>query len=218
MPRLRAVPGSAYLWAMKPEVHIRLGGLLLAALLWALGQSAATGQLMLVNPGLEAAPSEAFRMQGWAAWGEGATPDIQPGLWGVTLLPAEGRSYVGLIAREDGTREGIAQMLTQPLRAGQCYYMNVALARDPHYAGFNLPLRLRLLGRRGMNGTPRLLAVSPMIIHTHWQTYTLEFTPTADVDQLMLDGSWPAGVLVPYRGNILVDHLSGIGPCLRAGL
>lgn len=172
----------------------------------------------LVNGGLEAPPQEGFRMNGWQIWGEGATPDVQPGQWGVTKAPAQGLSYVGLIAREDGSREGMIQTLQQPLQAGKCYYLNLTLARHPEYAGFRLPLSLRLRGRGEVGGAVIDLAMSPLISHSEWVQYTLEFTPTRNVRQLILEASYAPGCTVPYRGNILVDNLSDLQPCLRAEL
>lgn len=172
----------------------------------------------LVNGGLEAPPQAGFRMDGWQIWGAGATPDIQPGQWGVTKAPAQGLAYVGLIAREDGSREGMVQALRQPLQAGKCYTINLALARHPDYAGFRLPLSLRLRGRGEVGGAVIDLAMSPLIHHSEWIRYTLEFTPAGNVSQLILEASYAPGCTVPYRGNILVDNLSDLQPCLRAEL
>jgi hypothetical protein len=170
----------------------------------------------LINAGLEAPYQETFRMNGWQIWGDGATPDIQPGQWGVTKAPLQGRSYVGLITREDGTREGMYQALSEPLQAGKCYYLDLALARHPEYAGFRLPLSLRLRGRNGLGGPVIDLALSPLVTHEKWVRYTMEFTLSRNIDQLILEASYAPGCTVPYRGNILIDDLSELKPCLRA--
>jgi len=181
-----------------------------------MGLTSAAQPLALINAGLEAPPQETFRMPGWQVWGDGATPDIQPGQWGVTKAPVQGRSYVGLITREDGTREGMYQALSEPLQAGKCYYLDLALARHPEYAGFRLPLSLRLRGRNGVGGAVIDLALSPLVTHDNWVRYTLEFTPSRKIDQLILEASYAPGCTVPYRGNILIDDLSELKPCLRA--
>ena len=170
----------------------------------------------LQNKGLEAPYQTGFNMPHWAVLRTGDTPDIQPGNWEVVKKPFEGRSFVGLIIREDGSREGIYQELKQPLKGGQCYYLSLALARDPVYAGFNLPISLRISGRYGLGGKIVELAMSPLITHTQWQVYTLEFTPPSDIDQFILQASPGPGISIAYRGNILVDGISDFGRCIRA--
>ena len=188
-----------------------------AALLFTLpGTMQAPRPLAFENPGLEALPSEGFRMTGWAIWGKGSTPDIQPGRWGVGTAPAEGTTYVGLVTREDRSTEGIWQRLPRPVPAGQCHYLTVWLARHVDYSGHRLPLSLRVKGRHGSEGPVIDLALSPPVIHQDWRLYTLEFTASRSVDRIILEGSPVPGTIVAYRGNLLIDGLSGISPCLRA--
>lgn len=174
--------------------------------------------ISLQNKGLEAPFQTGFNMPHWAVLKTGDTPDIQPGNWEVVKKPFEGRSFVGLIIREDGSKEGVYQELKQPLKGGQCYYMSMALARDSVYAGFNLPIALRISGRNGLGGKIVELAMSPLITHTQWQVYTLEFTPPTDIDQFILQASPGPGISIPYRGNILLDGISDFGRCIRAAL
>lgn len=170
------------------------------------------------NPGLEALPSEVFRMAGWAIWGKGATPDIQPGRWGVSNKPAEGDSFIGLVTREDRSTEGIWQKLSKPIPAGQCHYLTVWLARHGDYSGHRLPLSLQVRGSQGTDGPIIDLAITPPITHKDWRLYTLEFTAPQALDRIVLEGSPVPGAVIAYRGNLLVDGLSGISPCLRASL
>ena len=169
------------------------------------------------NGGFEASFRTTFVMPGWTEKGNGSTPDIQPGQWQVDLRPMQGNTYLGLINREDGTREAVSQKLSIPLKSGRCYYFSIALARHPDYAGFGLPLALQV---KGKTSTGRIvpLARSPLVSHSSWKIYTLEFTPDADVSELILEGAPGPGVLVHYRGNILVDAMSSISACIRASL
>lgn len=157
-------------------------------------------------------------MVGWATWGKGSTPDIQPGRWGVGTAAAEGFSYVGLVTREDRSTEGIWQQLSRPLPAGQCHYITIRMARHIDYSGHRLPLSLRVRGRLGAEGPIIDLALSPPVTHQDWRIYTLEFTAPRSVDRIILEGAPVPGSVVPYRGNLLIDGLSGISPCLRASL
>lgn len=169
------------------------------------------------NGGFEASFSTTFHMPSWGSWGNGSTPDIQPGQWMVNLLPQQGNTYLGLINREDGTREAVSQKMSIPLQAGRCYYFSIALARSPDYAGFDLPLSLQVKGR-SISGKVVLLDRSPLISHTSWKIYTLEFTPSADIQEIILEGAPGPGILIHYRGNILVDAMSGVSACIRASL
>lgn len=179
---------------------------------------AGQGIASLNNKGFEAPYQSGFNMPHWAVLKTNDTPDIQPGNWEVVKKPFEGRSFIGLIIREDGSKEGVYQELTQPLKGGQCYYMSLALAKDSIYAGFNLPIALRISGRKGLHGKIFELGMSPLITHTHWQVYTLEFTPPSDIDHFILQASPGPGIAQPYRGNILLDAISDFGHCIRASL
>ena len=169
------------------------------------------------NGGFEASFSTTFSMPSWRSLGNGSTPDIQPGQWMVNLRPQEGNTYLGLINREDGTREAVSQKLSTPLQAGRCYYFSIALARFADYAGFGLPLSLQVKGITS-SGNVVTLARSPLISNATWRIYTLEFTPTYDIQEIILEGAPGPGILIHYRGNILVDAMSGISACIRASL
>ncbi len=169
------------------------------------------------NGGFETSFSTTFSMPSWGSWGNGSTPDIQPGQWMVNLRPQEGNTYLGLINREDGTREGISQKLLMPLKAGRCYYFSIALARYADYAGFSLPLSLQVKGKT-TSGKVITLVRSPLVSNTKWRIYSLEFTPTSDIQEIILEGSPGPGILIHYRGNILVDAMSSISACIRASL
>ncbi len=173
---------------------------------------------LIRNSGFETSFSTTFAMPDWRPWGNGSTPDIQPGQWSVDLRPLQGNTYLGLINREDGTREAVVQRLQTPLEAGKCYYFTIALARHEAYAGFGLPLSLQVKGLSVVNGKGILLARSPLIYHSKWQIYTLEFTPNEPITDLILEAAPGPGVLIHYRGNLLVDAMSGISACIRAAL
>lgn len=184
--------------------------------LWSAGVLLGQKPGMIRNSGFEASFSTSFHMPDWSAWGTGSTPDIQPGQWGVDLTPRQGDTYLGLINREDGTREGVFQKLQIPLEAGQCYYLTIALARARDYAGFELPLSLQVKGIAPGGQVPFRLVRSPLVTHLHWQIYTLEFIPEQPVETLILEAAPGPGVMIHYRGNLLIDAMSGIGRCIRA--
>lgn len=66
----------------------------------------------------------------WSACGLYSSPDVQPGHWGVDNKPQDGSSFIGLITRDDNTWEIIAQELSEPLVANECYQFSAHLAQN----------------------------------------------------------------------------------------
>ncbi len=196
----------------------RVSFLLFLLTVWVTGQVCGQRLGEIRNGGFETSFSTTFSMPDWLPWGNGSTPDILPGQWHVGLRPQQGNTYLGLINREDGTREAVRQHLQTPLKAGRCYYFTIALARHADYAGFGLPLSLQVRGLAGNQGKSILLARSPLVYHSSWKVYTLEFTPDQTITDLILEAAPGPGVLIHYRGNLLVDGMSGVSACIRAAL
>ena len=188
-------------------------GLLLFLGLQSVGLSA---QIKLLNPSLEGTARENNTPPKWQPCGYFSTPDMLPGAWGVTLPARDGKTYVGLTARDDNSYEAMGQMLAAPLAAGQCYSMNIDLARSDAYASYNRPIRLRVWGGRNPCEKTQLLASSPTISNGTWKRYTLYFFPKQDVQFLTFEAYYAQGTVKPYRGNILLDHIGTIDACLRA--
>lgn len=174
------------------------------------------GKIHLQNPSFEGKPQASVAPQGWLYFSPGSTPDIQPGIWGVQIAPQDGRSYVGLVAREDGTAEDIGQTLHQDLLAGVCYEFSLYLAHSPRYAGYTHPLRLHIWGGASKGAKEQLLASSPLVDHAEWKAYKLQFVPTRTLRYLTLEAGYGPGVLFKYKGNILLDNCSPIERCDRA--
>jgi hypothetical protein len=125
--------------------------------------SSIDAQITLSNPSFEGEPIDATVPKGWLPCKEGTTPDILPGFWGVYNEPADGRSYMGLITREDGTWESVGQKLEAPLEKGGCYTFTCELAHSNTYAGYNIPLKLRIWGSATPCGKQELLAETKTI-------------------------------------------------------
>lgn len=174
------------------------------------------GKIHLNNPSLEGTPRQSAAPEGWLYFSPGSTPDVQPGIWGVQVAAQEGKSYVGLVAREDGTSEDIGQTLREDLLAGVCYEFALYLAHTPKYAGYNHPLRLRIWGGSVRGARDQLLASTPLVNHPEWRPYKLQFVPSRTVRYLTLEAWYGPGVLFHYKGNILLDNCSPIERCDRA--
>lgn len=174
------------------------------------------GKINFNNPSFEDAPQQSASPIGWQSFTPGSTPDIQPGIWGVQVQPQEGHTYVGLVTREDGTAEDIGQTIREDLSSGICYEFSLFLAHAPKYAGYNHPIRLRAWGGSKRGSKEQLLASSPLIDHSEWRSYKLQFTPTRTVRYITLEAWYGPGALFKYKGNILLDNCSPLMRCYRA--
>ena len=154
--------------------------------------------------------------KGWHTITPGSTPDILPGAWGIEFAPQAGNTCIGLVVRHDGTSEDIAQALGESLAADACYTFSIYLAHVDKYVGFNHPARIRVWGSavRGEKGT--LLTASPLINHSDWRQYQLQFFTKETVRYLTLEAWYGPGVIFKYNGNILLDNCSPIEKCARA--
>lgn len=168
------------------------------------------------NPSFEDTPRANACPSGWVSFTKNSTPDIMPGAWGLRCSVKEGRSCVGLVTREDGTREDFGQELQKSLQKGHCYTFSIYLAHLPSYVGHNQPVRLRVWGGGEKGRRDQLLDSSPLIDHADWKAYRFQFTPNADVKFITLEAYFGPGVLFKYKGNILLDQCSVIERCDRA--
>ncbi|MEM6967720.1 MAG: carbohydrate binding domain-containing protein, partial [Bacteroidota bacterium] len=175
-------------------------------------------QIYLDNSSFEGPADDATMPTGWHACKEGTTPDIMPGPWGVTKEAYEGETYLGLITRENGTWESIEQRLSSPMKYGNCYTFSLWLAHTRKYAGYNLPLKLRIWGSGEKCDRAQLLAETKFVKHQDWRKYEFEFYPKNTINYLVFEAHFADGVYISYKGNILLDDLSEISICKRAAL
>lgn len=178
-------------------------------------QLSAYAQITVINPGLEDSPSDATVPQGWSPCAWLTTPDILPGYWGVYKEAYEGDTYAGIITRENGTFESFGQRLSAPLTTDICYQMNIQLAYSKIYAGYGRPIKLRISISDELCGESQVIFTSPLIDHEDWRKYTFTFTPNKKSQYIMLEAYHIDGKF-SYKGNILLDGLSAIFPCLKA--
>jgi hypothetical protein len=190
--------------------------LLLLAQLCAAQQQPPRDSVRIANPSFEDTPRASASPAGWSTGTPGSTPDIMPGAWGVQCPPLDGKSCLALVTREDGTVEDVGQRLDVTLKKDSCYTFSLFLAHSTQYVGYNLPVRLRIWGGATPGQKTVLLAGTPLISHTEWKAYKLQFVPTADILSITLEAYYAPGTLFKYRGNILLDYCSAIRRCNRA--
>jgi len=176
------------------------------------------------NPSFEDLPDFGKPPIGWFYCGNfGETPpDIHPGgFYGVETLPKDGQTYVGMVARDNGTEEQLGQRLAAPLQPGQCYAFRIFAARSEQYSSFSrltgqpapftLPLKLAVLGAHRHCEAVVVLARSKTIMETEWQQLDLILRPEEAFDYLILAATSANGEA--YNGNILIDAASPLVPC-----
>jgi hypothetical protein len=169
------------------------------------------------NPSFEDdAPAQSKLPGGWQSGTAGSTPDILPGAWGIQFAAQDGKTCVGLVTREDGSNEDISQGLPEALKGGICYTFSIYLAHAPKYVGYNHPARLRVWGSATRGKKEMLLASSPLIDHSDWRKYPLQFVPARDMRYITFEAWYGPGITFRYKGNILLDNCSAIEKCDRA--
>lgn len=173
------------------------------------------GQIYLDNASFEGQAQDATVPVGWHPCDELTTPDMLPGFWGVLTEPEDGDTYMGLITREDGTNEQVGQRLSTPLQGNECYTISMYLAHSSAYAGFNLPVKLRIWGATSRCSKKKLLVDTGAIKHEDWKKYEFKFYCPSAYNYLIFEAEIMDGVYFPYNGNILIDGISVIMVCQR---
>ena len=150
-------------------------------------------------------------------------PDIHPTknpAWNVQNKPAYGKTYLGMVVRDNDSWEALAQKLEKPLVKDNRYAMSVYLAQSSSYlshsqmtkqkANYNNPTTLRIWGANKYCGRTELLLVSDPIDHIEWKEYTFEFQPKESYSYIVIEAYYNMPVSVPYNGHILLDAFSPI--------
>ena len=186
--------------------------------------------IKLTNPSFEGTPSAASLPYGWLDCGfaEETVPDTHPHMvdgsysFGVTTRPQHGKTYVGMVVRDNDSWEAIGQRLSTPLVAGKCYEFTIHIARSSTYLSssrtsqdlqnYARPSVLKIWGGDGFCGKKELLAESTIINNTRWLEFNFKFTPEEEMPFILFEAFYLTPVFLPYNGNILIDNASAIIP------
>ncbi len=174
------------------------------------------GQSEILNPSFEETSKMGKVPNHWNSCKKGGSPDILPGVWEVFTPAIEGETYLGLIARSDGTWESIGQQLSSPVIPEECHTFSLQLARSATYVDYNLPIKLKVYLGNGLCDKAQLIGESNNIISTKWKKKEFSFIPNAQYTHLILEAYYGNGIYIYYNGNILIDNLSAIKICPRA--
>ncbi|MFM9951825.1 MAG: hypothetical protein ACKV1O_28095 [Saprospiraceae bacterium] len=179
-----------------------------------------------INPSFEDVAKIASPPINWYDCGFPGTspPDVLPEPTFNAMQPAyDGKTYLGMVVRDNNTWEAVSQKLGQPLQVGQCYQLEVYLARSENYmsisritentTNYTTPTIFRVFGAFNDCKGRQFLAQTPAISHTKWKPYVLRFEPASEAfDHLIFEVYFDESQSFPYNGNIMVDHLSNLTP------
>ncbi len=146
-------------------------------------------------------------------------PDIHPGgYWENKVNAYHGKTYLGMVVRDNDTYEGVGQVLNGELERGRCYEFSVSLAQSPKYwsrskltnknANYIRPTVLRVWGGNSLCEEIELLAESNPINHQNWNTYKFSFKPSQTFSHILVEAYYKTNSKVSYNGHILLDDLS----------
>ncbi len=212
---------------------------LVLSLFWILCDNSLQGQdtIPLKNPSFEDIPHRGsagdLPIKMWDDCGFNtfpgeSPPDIHPvpdGAWGVGMQPQDGSSYLGLVARANGTYESVGQRLFTPLRAGTCYVLTAMMALSDTYQSptiesikngmnqvesFANPVKIVIWGGRDDCEKLEIVAESSEVANYNWQSYELILSPNNYFTNITIEAFYSRRNQERYNGHVMIDNLSPI--------
>jgi hypothetical protein len=100
--------------------------------LFSISDSFGQDTIFLKNPSFEGEPAYSTSPKGWEALGQKgeSAVDIQPGAFGVVTKAAHGKTYLGMVVRDNNTWEIVQQKLPTALKKDSVYSFSVTLAKS----------------------------------------------------------------------------------------
>jgi len=164
-------------------------------------------QNYISNPSFEGPTGVELIPPSWlAGCGVMNTPDTQPGWWNVENKPYDGKSYISLLYKEDGTTESVYQILENPLPAGACFLVEIHLAQPcqdslsglfPYDLNHPGDLVIRVSDTYGCSNG-QVVALFEQVGHCKWKKYYAVFQSQTEINYIYLEF---------YKGNS--PHLNG---------
>ena len=185
--------------------------------------------IYLENPSFEDQPRAGRTPSSWADCGHSqeSPPDIQPyGGFNVTRPAHDGRTYIGLVSRDNKTWEAVAQRLSSPLNKGTCYKFSLHACKSQTYisptrknqsqpTNFSKGLVIRIWGGNNYCDRAELLdEIKEPIDHSDWREYQFEFNPkSSEYTFICIEAYYKTPTFNWYNGNVLIDNASEIYSC-----
>jgi len=217
---------------MKPSI------VLFAFFLFLLFTNIVQGQdtIYFKNPSFEGAATmgglNTWNLSDWTDCGQflfpnDSSPDVHSknsNIWGVSKKPQDGKTFLGLVTRFDGSFESVSQTLATELKAGHCYSMSIYLCQSPIYDSrtrrsteskekFVTPTTLRIWGGNKICERTEKLHESEPKETNEWTLYTFIIQPLNNLTYLSIETYLPREqhqFPEAYNGHLLLDHLSPI--------
>jgi outer membrane protein OmpA-like peptidoglycan-associated protein len=151
-------------------------------------------------------------------------PEVQPGSFGVMNPPSEGKTYISMVTREDGTYEGLSQELARPLQQKTIYLWRIDLCSSDEmysptttskgiYVSYNASAKLYVWGGNNICDKAELLDSTNWVDHTNWLQYTLVLSPQkSNYTHITFDVCTGMDTTPKVCSNILVDNASPLFP------
>ncbi|OAV42660.1 hypothetical protein A3850_015565 [Lewinella sp. 4G2] len=185
------------------------------------------GEIQLRNPSFEDMPRNSAPPRGWTNCGfPGETPpDVHPDPrfeFQVAKAAQHGMTYLGMVTRENETYEAVGQMLSEDFVAGQCYELNVQLARSETYlsrsrrtnlpSNYVTPAVLRIYGGYSICQRGEKIGESAIVSNYDWREYRVKLEPSEAYTHIILEVYYKPQSMLPYNGNILLDNAQALKP------
>lgn len=185
-------------------------------------------EIRLLNASFEDVNKVGSPPAGWYDCGfPGETPpDVNPHPEFLVNKPAQdGRTYLGLVTRDNDTWEGVSQRLERPLQTGKCYSFSLWACRSDTYRSptkttrkveqFTQPVKLVIWGGNSSCDKAEKLGETPLINNVEWKKFDMKFKPGRSVQYIFIEAYYKTPLLFSYNGNVLVDNASSlvVVPC-----
>lgn len=138
----------------------------------------------------------------------------------VESVADDGYQFIGLVARDNYSWEGIGQQLEVPLMGGLWHSLSFSAKQSKYYislsrqysreTNYDGDLVLFLWGSDTACVQQELLGVSPVLDYDDWTDVQLSFVPTASYTHLWFEICYQDPNGNPYNGHVLLDDFSPI--------
>ncbi|MBK8721743.1 MAG: OmpA family protein [Saprospiraceae bacterium] len=221
--------GISNLYAQKNQKKSNIGSTQKKSIASSIPNSGVT-VIKLQNPSFEDEPKISKTPAMWTdcgALGE-SEPDVQPSGWMVDRPAFHGKTYLGMVVRDNETWEAVGQKLSSPIQGGSCYEFSIYLSKSGTYisqshrtgreANYTTPIKLRIWGGSDYCVKKELLSESSLVTNTRWIKYDFPLKPKKNHSYIVLEAFYNTPTLLPYNGNILLDGASDIVliPCNKS--
>jgi outer membrane protein OmpA-like peptidoglycan-associated protein len=184
----------------------------------------------LMNPSFEDFPRNSRTVRMWKDCGfpGESPPDVQPFFasgdltWGQKIQAIDGKTYLGMVVRDNDSYERVSQFVHGVLEVGRCYEFSIYLCKSNNYLSlsrvsrqienYTRPAVVRIWGGFDYCSREELLGETQPIDNTDWRQFTFKFQPSQSYSYFMIEAFYKTPTLFPYNGNVLLDYASTINP------